>query len=66
MGLTSIPPEVKDRLSVTPEPRNGINGFRVTGDGACLKFFEEISTAPQAVASPTRQPILYLDGPMEA
>ena len=44
---------VKDRLSVTPEPRNGVNGFRVTGAGEYLKFCEEISTAPQAVASPT-------------
>ena len=46
---------VHGRLSTTPEPRNGVSGFRVTGSGSYLKFFEEthISTVPQAVASPT-------------
>ena len=45
---------LEGRLSVTPERRNGTQGFRLTGSGSFLRFLSEVSIpALQQVASPT-------------
>jgi hypothetical protein len=45
---------LKDRLTFTPEMRNGVSGFRLSGEGSFLRFLDDlVPQLSQAAASST-------------